>query len=239
MSLSEKKVAIVQSNYVPWKGYFDMIALVDEFILYDDVQYTKRDWRNRNLIKTSTGLKWITIPVEVKGRYHQQINETKIADEKWAELHWDILRFHYKNAKFFKLYEEIFAELYLGLSERYLSKINYTFISKINELLGIKTTIRWSSEFELVEGKTERLLNICKEVSATHYISGPAAKSYLNESLFLDENIEVVWMDYLDYPEYNQIYPPFEHGVSILDLIFNLGPDAHLYMKNLRQVVER
>ena len=79
-----KKVAILQSNYIPWKGYFDMIASVDEFILYDDMQYTRRDWRNRNQIKTAQGLKWLTIPVCVKGKYYQKIRDTEIAKSNWA-----------------------------------------------------------------------------------------------------------------------------------------------------------
>jgi len=227
-----KKIAILQSNYIPWKGYFDLINMVDEFILYDDMQYTRRDWRNRNKIKTPQGLKWLTIPVEVKGKYYQKINETKISDKEWGKKHWTQITQNYKKTKYFKEYKELFQELYLNSKELYLSEINYKFITAINEILGIKTTIRWSSEFDLVDGKSERLLGICKDCNADIYLSGPAAKGYLDEELFKKENIKVEWMDYSGYPEYNQLYPPFEHGVTILDLIFNEGQNATKFMKS-------
>jgi hypothetical protein len=227
-----KKIAIVQSNYIPWKGYFDMINMVDEFILYDDVQYTRRDWRNRNKIKTPQGLKWLTIPVEVKGKYFQKINETKISEKNWGKKHWESIKFNYSKAKCFKEYKDIFEYLYLNCDEIYLSQINFKFINVINEILGIKTKIRWSSEFDLVDGKSERLLGICKDCNADVYLSGPAAKCYLDEELFEKEGIKVEWMDYSGYPEYNQLYPPFEHGVTILDLIFNEGNNAPKFMKS-------
>ncbi len=104
-----KRVAVVQSNYIPWKGYFDLIAAVDEFILFDDVQYTRRDWRNRNLIKTPQGLKWLTIPVEVKGKFHQKICDTRISEADWGHRHWDILRQKYWRAPFFGMLQECLA----------------------------------------------------------------------------------------------------------------------------------
>jgi hypothetical protein len=229
-----KKIAILQSNYIPWKGYFDLINMVDEFILYDDMQYTRRDWRNRNKIKTSNGLLWLTIPVEVKGKYFQKINETKISEKDWAKKHWQTIALNYAKTKYFKEYKDRFEELYLGDNEEYLSQINYKFIMAINDVLGISTKIRWSSEFDLVDGQTERLLGICKDCQADVYISGPAAKDYLDESLFEAENIKVEWMDYSGYSEYAQSYPPFEHGVSILDLIFNEGPHAASFMKSFQ-----
>lgn len=227
-----KKVAILQSNYIPWKGYFDMINMVDEFILYDDMQYTKRDWRNRNKIKTPQGLQWLSIPVEVKGKYFQKINETKISEKDWAKKHWQQIQQNYLKAKYFKEYKDIFEELYLTHEEEYLSQINYKFITTINKILGITTKIRWSSEFELIDGQTEKLLGICKECNADIYISGPAAKDYFDEELAKKENIQVKWMDYSEYKEYEQLHLPFEHGVSILDLIFNEGNNATKFMKS-------
>lgn len=228
--MSSKKVAILQSNYIPWKGYFDIINLVDEFILFDDVQYTRRDWRNRNLIKTTDGLKWLTIPVEVKGKYLQKINETKIADNNWSKQHWAIISSSYNKAKYFKLYKDLFEELYFNVSELYLSQVNYKFIKTINKVLNIKTQITWSSDYELVEGKTERIISMCKSSGATEYVSGPSGKNYIDEVLFERENIKLIWMDYSGYSEYDQLYPPFEHCVSIIDLIFNEGPDATKFM---------
>jgi hypothetical protein len=227
-----KKVAILQSNYIPWKGYFDIINMVDEFILYDDMQYTRRDWRNRNKIKTPQGLKWLTIAIEVKGKYYQKINETKISDKEWAKKHWMQIVQNYKKAPYFKEYKDIFEELYLNMNEIYLSQINYKFIEAVCKILGITTKIRWSNEFNLADGKSERLLGICKDCNTDIYLSGPAAKGYLDEELFQKENIKVEWMDYSNYPEYNQLYPPFEHSVTILDLIFNEGTNAKQYMKS-------
>jgi len=227
-----KKLAIVQSCYIPWKGYFDLINMADEFILYDDVQYTRRDWRNRNKIRTPNGSQWLTIPVEVSGKYLQKINETKISDSNWAKNHWATITHNYRKAKYFKEFEPLFKTLFLDSTETYLSLINYKFITAINEILGIKTKISWSSEYALLEGQTERLLGLCKSAKATEYISGPAAKDYLDVSLFTQENILVSWMDYNNYPEYQQNYPGFDHFVSILDLLFNEGPQATNYMKS-------
>lgn len=229
-----KKIAILQSNYIPWKGYFDLINMVDEFIFYDDVQYTKRDWRNRNKIKTPNGLVWLSIPVEVKGKYFQKINETRVIDKDWAKKHWQSILHNYSKAKYFKNYKDIFEELYLNCNEEYLSQINYKFISTINRIFDINTKLRWSSEFKLIDGQTEKLLGICKDCNADIYLSGPAAKDYFNEDLATKENIRVEWMDYSGYDEYTQLYPPFEHRVSILDLIFNEGENAKKFMKSFK-----
>jgi len=227
--------AIIQSSYIPWKGYFDIIKMADHFILYDDVQYTRRDWRNRNKIKTSKGAAWLTIPVETRGNYKKRIDEIKVIDKKWAKRHWLIIARNYSKTKYFKDYKEIFSELYLGMDEEYLSRINYKFIKAVNLILGIDTAISWSSEYRISEReKTKRLISLCKAVKATEYISGPAAKDYIREYDFEREGIKVRWMDYSAYPEYFQLYPPFDHYVSIIDLIFNKGPDASKYMKSLK-----
>lgn len=231
-TLPTKKVAIVQSNYIPWKGYFDLINLVDEFVLFDDMQYTRRDWRNRNLIKTRDGLKWLTIPVAVKGNFFQRIRDTRISDPAWAKKHWESIVHNYSKAKHFAAYRELFESLYLGSQESFLSKINYAFLTAICKILGIDTRISWSEEYASAEGKTERLVSICKQAGATTYLSGPAASDYLDETLFKAENISLEYMDYSSYPEYRQLFPPFEHRVSVIDLIFNEGPDAPNFMKS-------
>lgn len=221
-----KKIAITQSNYIPWKGYFDLINRVDECVLFDDAQYTKRDWRNRNKIKTANGLKWLTIPVSVKGKYFQKINETNIIDSGWANTHWSIIKQAYSKTKFFKDYSEIFENFYLNSNHKKLSDINYVLIKIICEILSIDTKITSSTDYILVEGKTEKLLHICKQADAGIYISGPAAKDYFDISLANKMDIKVQWMDFTNYKEYNQLHMPFEHSVSILDLIFNEGPNA-------------
>tara|TARA_S200000501_G_scaffold341198_1_gene350347 strand:+ start:2671 stop:3372 length:702 start_codon:yes stop_codon:yes gene_type:complete len=227
-----KKVAIVQSNYIPWKGYFDMINMVDEFILYDDAQYTKRDWRNRNKIKTPKGLRWLTIPVSVKGKYYQKINETKINNIDWAKKHWSLILASYSKSDFFKIYSKFFEELYLDCKERYLSQINYRFIKKINKILGIKTKISHSIEFNIPNSdNTQKLISISKQAKADVYLSGPLAKNYLDLHLFKNSGIKIEWMNYDNYKEYNQKYPPFNHNVSIIDLMFNEGHNFKKYMK--------
>ncbi|MBL50694.1 MAG: hypothetical protein CMG57_01895 [Candidatus Marinimicrobia bacterium] len=228
-----KKVAIVQSNYIPWKGYFDIINMADEFIFYDDCQFTKRDWRNRNKIKTSNGLEWLTIPVEVKGKYHQKIKDTIISDINWPKKHWAKIKYNYAKTESFKDYKSQFEELYLGCTEKYLSDINYRFITAINELLGITTKIKWSMDYDInVNGSTEKLIHIYNQTSANTYLSGPIAKEYMDIELFEKKGISIEWMNYTKYQKYNQLYPPFKHNVSIIDLIFNTGKSAKNYMKS-------
>jgi len=231
-----KRVAIVQSNYIPWKGYFDLIGMVDEFILYDDVQYTRRDWRNRNLIKTPDGLRWLTIPVEVKGKYFQEIRETKIADKNWLQSHWSRLRQNYSTARYFQDCRQWIEPLYLSCSEQFLSQVNVRFISAICAYLDIRTRISWSSDYDARGDRNERLIALCKKVDGAVYVSGPAARGYLDEDMFRRAGISVEWMDYSGYPEYPQLHGEFVHGVTVLDLLLNTGPDAQRYLKRDRVV---
>lgn len=228
-----KKVAILQSNYIPWKGYFDIINMVDEFILYDDMQYTKRDWRNRNVIKTPRGKQWLTIPVNTKGKFDQKIKDVTVTSSDWAKDHWRTLQCNYASAPCYELYAERIRKLYETCqNEQYLSRINYIFLKEICSWLGIHTKISWSSDYHLIEGKTEKLVDLCKQAEADEYISGPAAKDYIIESLFAEERIKLSWMDYSGYSEYTQLYGDFIGEVSILDMFFNLGEKAKDYMKS-------
>ncbi|WP_392560003.1 WbqC family protein [Orbus mooreae] len=231
-----KKIAILQSNYIPWKGYFDLIAMVDEFIFYDEMQYTKNDWRNRNKIKVNEGSRWLTIPVYSKGfqNSNQQIKDTIISDNSWNLKHWNIIKQYYKKSQYFGDYKLLFEDLFLNKEEKYLCEVNYKFIKAINEILGITTKLSLSTDYQLISGKTERLVDLVKQANGTEYISGPAARDYIDADLFAQENITLSWMDYSGYPEYNQLYPPFDHNVTILDLIFNCGPDAANYMKMVK-----
>lgn len=221
-----RTVAIVQSCYIPWRGFFDLMRRADEFVLYDDAQYTRRDWRNRNQIRTDRGLKWLTIPVDVKGKYHQKIRETRIADPGWAKNHWQTIQHAYGKAACYTEYGPYLEELYRDCDEALLSMVNFRFLTSINELLEIRTKLRWSSDYRLSGGKSERLLGICKQAGATHYLSGPSAKSYLDEELFRQEQVEILWMDYSGYAEYRQLHTPFEPHVSIVDLLLNEGSNA-------------
>ena len=228
-----KRIAILQSNYIPWKGYFDIINSVDEFIIYDDAQYTVRDWRNRNIIKTKNGLKWLTIPVLVKNRRYQKINETRIADNKWASKHWESIKHSYSSSPFFDDYNDIFEKAYQECKELdFLSDVNRFFLEIINSILGIGTTISDSSLYVIEGDRNQKIISICKQAGADVYLSGPSAKNYVEEEIFEKAGIKLCWADYKDYPEYCQKYPPFEHNVSILDLILNEGEKVSLFMKS-------
>jgi len=226
-----KKIAILQSNYIPWKGYFDMIAAVDEFILYDDMQYTRRDWRNRNQIKTPQGVQWLTVPVQVKGKYHQKIRDTEIEGTDWTEGHWRALQQNYRRAPHFSEIAEWLEPLYSVEPCSHLSPLNRRFLEAICEYLSIKTVISNSWDYTLIDGKTERLADLCVQAGGTEYISGPAARSYVDEQIFADKGVALSWFDYSNYPEYPQQWGEFTHGVTILDLLFNCGKEAPRYMK--------
>lgn len=232
--MQNKKIAILQSNYIPWKGYFDIINSVDEFIFYDEMQYTNRDWRSRNKIKTPNGVQWLSVPVTTKGHIinKMRIVDAKIVDKKWAMSHWNTIKQFYKNTPYFNQYRNTFEQLYAECAnEDYLCNVNYKFIYAICAILGIKTKLSFCQDYGLIDGKTERLVDLVKKANGTEYLSGPAAKDYIDEKLFRDANIKLTWMDYSGYPEYPQLYPPFEHAVSVLDLIFNCGPNAMEYMQ--------
>jgi hypothetical protein len=226
-----KKIAVIQSNYIPWKGYFDIINMVDEFIVGDDVQYTKGDWRNRNLIKTKDGIKWLTIPVKTKDRTEQKISMVCVSGRGWARKHWRLIRQNYSGTEYFKKYRDIFEELYGECREEMsLSRINLRFIVTILGILGIRTKLSLSTDYPLREGRTERLIGLCEASHADVYISGPSAKAYIDQDDFERAGIKLIYMDYSGYPEYPQFYPPFTHFVSILDLLFHVGPDAPYYI---------
>ena len=228
-----KKVVILQSNYIPWRGYFDLIAVADEFVIYDDVQYTKRDWRNRNQIKTPTGLLWLNIPVFYRSRNEgtQKINETEIQGNEWAKEHWLKIKHNYAKTPCFNEISSILEPLYLSAMPTNLSSLNRLFIESICEYLGITTKITNSWDYTSSTGKTERLVDICLQAGATEYISGPAAQAYIKQSIFDDVGIKLTWFDYSGYPQYQQLWGDFEPKVSIIDLLFNCGKESHKYMK--------
>ncbi len=226
-----KKVAIVQSNYIPWKGYFDMIAAVDEFILYDDMQYTRRDWRNRNQIKTPQGVQWLTVPVLVKGKYFQKIRDTELDGTEWQDIHWKALTTNYKRAPYYAEVAKLLEPLYCEQTYTHLSTLNRTFLQSICRYIGINTTISVSSDYTLIEGKTERLADLCAKAGGTEYISGPAARDYVDEQVFVEYNLKLTWFDYAGYAEYPQLWGEFVHGVSIVDLLFNCGSKAGASMR--------
>jgi len=229
-----KKIAIVQSNYIPWKGYFDLVCAVDLFIFHDDLQFTKNDWRNRNKIKTPRGLEWLTIPCGTNE--HRRICDVELIDMTWQMKHWHKLKLNYKNAPYFKTYEKFFEAIYVKKEWKNLSDLNQHLITTVSrELLGNTHVIFEDSRvLKLKHRKMARVIEILEKVGATEYISGPAAKDYIDEQVFTERNIKLTWFDYSGYPEYPQLWEGFAHDVTILDLLFNCGKDAPRYMKCAR-----
>ncbi len=220
-----KRVAVVQSNYIPWKGYFDVVRNVDLFVFYDDVQYTKFDWRNRNRIKTEQGSQWLTIPVGTDTR--RTIRAVQMADPHWQQQHWRKISHNYSRARHYRRYSEFFRDIYLGRRWRNLSELNQFLIRSIaRDFLGIDTEFANSHDYAPAGAKLDRLLDILAKVEATHYVSGPAGGNYIDPARFEEAGIELLWHSYSGYPEYEQLFPPFEHAVSIIDVLFNVGPDA-------------
>ena len=211
-----------------------MIASVDDFILYDDMQYTRRDWRNRNQIKTPQGVQWLTVPVQVKGKYHQTIYETEIDGSDWANTHWKALVQNYSRAPFFSEIALWLEPIYLSEKFTHISQLNKRFIEAICNYLGITTKISNSSNYALLDGKSERLADLCLQAGGSEYISGPSAKDYINEDVFTSKGLTLTWFDYADYKQYPQLWGDFVHGVSILDLLFNCGRNAQQYMKHIK-----
>lgn len=238
--MKSKTIAIIQPFYLPWKGYFDIIHDVDEFILYDNVKYTERSWINRNQIKTPNGVNWISIPIKTAGRYQQQIKDAEVVNNLWVDKHRETLRRMYVNTPYWNKYCKQFNDLYDELyDEKYISKINEKFLFIICEILGITTQITHSSDYQLTEGKTEKLIELCKQSDAKRYISGSLAKNYIDEQKFIEAKIELVWKNYDGYPEYSQLYNGFVHGVSIVDLIFNMGKESAYYVWGWRDETQK
>jgi WbqC-like protein family len=227
------RLAAAQSNYIPWKGYFDLINQVDEFVFLDEVQYTRRDWRNRNKIKVGGVVQWLTIPVEAKGRYHQRIDETRIADSSWAERHFDTLVHAYRRAPHFDEVAALLEPLYRRHADtELLTEVNTGFVAAICGELGIGTRLSRSTEYPTGDERSLRLVDLCRAAGADEYLSGPAARDYLDVEAFAQAGVRVRWADYSGYPEYPQLGGEFEHGVSIVDLLFNTGAAAPDHMKS-------
>jgi hypothetical protein len=218
-------VGLIQSNYIPWKGYFDIIHDVDLFVFHDDLQYTKGDWRNRNVLKTPEGERWLTIPVGTSE--HRRICDVPLPASDWAREHWRRIESAYREAPYFALYRDYFARFYLESSWRSLSEINQALIVGIShDLLGITTEFADSRTFHPTRCKGERVLEILESTRAAVYVSGPSARNYITDEQLARAGVEVVWKDYSGYPVYEQLHPPFSHRVTILDLLFHTGPQA-------------
>jgi hypothetical protein len=231
-----RRVAVLQSNYIPWKGYFDIIHDVDLFVFHDDLQYTKGDWRNRNRIKTPLGPEWLTIPVGT--REDRLICDVEIQDPSWAAKHWRRIAQNYRRAPYFERYRAYLEEIFLGRAWESLSELNQHLIRGIAcDLLGILTEFGDSRDYQPEGKKLERLLDLLRKAGAGLYVSGPAAKSYIAPSRLQEIGVGLLWKDYSGYPEYPQFFPPFTHQVTILDLLFHTGPEAPYYIWGWRREV--
>jgi hypothetical protein len=222
-----KIIGILQPNYIPWKGVFDLINQVDIFVFYDDVQYTTKDWRNRNKIKTKDGLKWLTVPIIKKGLRHQLISEAKIDNStNWQSKHYKTLISSYSKSPYIKDYEYLLEEIYLKKQWTMISDLNITTTVFLAKTLGIKMEWYKSSEFDETGSKDgEKVIKICQRLGCNHFINGPASRKYMNEELFSKYDVSLSYIDY-QYPEYPQLHGSFCHKISVLDLLFNCGPKA-------------
>jgi hypothetical protein len=221
------KCVILQPSYIPWRGYFHQIHKADVFVFYDDVQYDL-SWRNRNRIKTSAGVQWLTIPVLSKNFQKEKTPICRIPicwDKNWTDHHFKSIFHAYARAPFFKQYQPLVENFYSSRPE-FLTDFTVETTVALARALGISDKKFVRSSTLGVEGrKTDRLLGILKAVGADHYISGPSAKDYLDEPKLNENGVTLEYMRY-DYPEYVQLYPPFDPAVSVLDLLFMTGPDA-------------
>ncbi len=227
------KVVILQPSYIPWRGYFDQIHRADLFIFYDDVQYDKRGWRNRNLVKAPRGKQWLTIPVHSHGAQTENIpiNQIRIAwDHPWNQNHLKVLQHSYVKTPFFDRYQSLLEGFYQRHDE-FLADFTIDFTMRLAYELGsTHTQFMRSSEIVGIDGqKTDRLIQILQAVGATHYVSGPSARDYIENEKFEKAGLTLEYMEY-NYPEYPQLYPPFDPQVSILDLLFMTGPEAPDYI---------
>jgi WbqC-like protein family len=230
--VTEKRVCIIQSCYIPWKGFFDLIGRCDEYVVFDSVQFVKRHWHNRNKIITESGSSWLSIPVVSKSRFDQPINEVEIA-ESWAEKQWRTIALNYRKAPFFGTERQRIESWFDTVSSmKLLTDVNVFFLTQIARYLGLTVTFVDDRAYSVGDlRKTERLVEICRQASGTRYLSGPSARDYLEEDQFQHNGIAVEWISYGPYPSYPQLFGAADHAVSMIDTIFNLGSEARFAIR--------
>lgn len=222
------RLAVLQSNYIPWKGYFDLMAMADLFVVYDSVQYTKNDWRNRNRVVSPNGPMWLTIPIATANRAEQAINEARISDSRWSRKHWASIGQSFAKRPSFELWRHEWERAYDEASElELLHDVNMLFLRMLARQLNIDTPIVDDREFELAtDTPTGKLVQLCDSVGADRYVTGPAGLSYLEVDRFDDCGIALDVIDYTTYSGYPQPAEVFEHGVSVIDLMAAVGTAA-------------
>ncbi|WP_051694194.1 WbqC family protein [Desulfohalovibrio reitneri] len=221
----EKVVGILQPSYLPWLGYFEQMNRSDVFVHYDDTQYEKGSWRNRNRIKTPGGPQWLTVPVITKGKGAQLLTEVRINNATpWADKHVKTIRQHYAKAQYFERYAEPLFEM-LGRRWELLLDLNMSVLSWLQSELGIRTECVLSSELGIEGASTQRLIRILRHFGATEFYEGSAGRNYIDDSEFEREEIRVRYQDY-EHPVYDQLHGDFTPYLSVLDLLMNHGPES-------------
>ena len=232
-----KTVAIIQPNYIPWIGYFEIMKHVDCFIFLDDVQYTKRDWRNRNFILGNKGKEILSIPVLSKGRSIQKINEVIVADKKWKQNHLKKIFYSYKKSKHFDEIYSFLTDAYNNIDSEFLSDNLCSINERICTYLGVNSKIIKSSSLKSKGIKNEKLLSLCEAVSAKIYISGPKATNYLDYEMFKKKNIKLKIVEYSIQKNYVSSKSfKFTRNLSIIDLLFNAGKNSKKYLQDINLV---
>lgn len=230
-------VSINQPAYLPWLGYFHRIAVSDLHVVFDHVQFEKNSFTNRNKIRTKEGWCWLTVPLKTKGKFGElAIKDIEIANDlNWREKHWQTLRLNYGKARYaaehLPFFEGIYARPWAQLNDLLRETTRY-----LIEKLGIRTPIVYSSEMKVEGRKSDLVLNICRQVGATTYLSGALGKGYLDEPSFAQEGIKVCYQDY-KHPEYSQVYPGFQPNMAVLDLLFNHGPDSLNIIRSSQEMI--
>lgn len=222
-------VGIIQPNFIPWRGYFDFISRVDIFLFHDDLQYTKQDWRNRNKVRLLNGTStWLTVPV--KASTQSLIMDVEIDySSDWMAKHLNIVKSNYARSPHFERYFPTFKDILLA-RHRLLSDLDIVLCQQICEWLDIRTPLKKASDFGFDGVKDDKIIQLVKAVGGTRYLSGPAAKSYIQPDLWKAANLELEYIEYPNYAQYPQISEPFDPAVSVLDLLFMTGPDAPRYI---------
>lgn len=215
--------AVHQPHYLPWIGYFDKIKKSDVFVFLDNVQYKKREFQNRNKIRTASGSIWLTVPVKTKDKYLQRLSDVEINnDDDWPAEHWKSIQCNYARAPYFKQYRDIFEDVYRRKWER-LIDINMHLIRIFNDLYSIRTPVRLESELGVDTTSTQRIIDICRKLNADTYLSGTGGRDYMDESLFSTNALTLVYQEF-KHPVYPQVHDGFEPFMSVLDHLFNCGP---------------
>lgn len=233
--LSDNKkhtIAIMQPTFLPWIGYFDLIDQADAFVFLDNVDFTKQSWQQRNRIKTANGVQWLTVPILWRGHSGQKILDVKINQAyKYKEKHIKTITQSYCKAPFFNLYVEEFSNIFVEPYQK-ICKLNIDLIVWLCKKLGMETTFIRSSELEINGDKVERLINICRAFDADCYLSPPGSREYIEENnLFISNNIELMYHNF-QHPHYSQLHGDFVPYLSVIDLIFNEGPNSLDIIRN-------